>query len=146
MAIANFRGADLSVRNLAFTDSSLTDASGKKFFAVLGRPELAEVVRQDGEGLGEGVPERLVKPINWDGWLKDKENGQYDEDFHNVRVINLGEAFSQDAIPETLNQSGELEALETIFTDRVDHRQTRFMACCCDRERFSPPSIGEGSY
>ena len=52
--------------------------------------------------------------MEWVGWP--------DEDDEDIRVIDLGEAFLQDAVPERLAQPGGLQAPETIFTGRFDYR------------------------
>lgn len=71
----------------------------------------------DGEALGEGIPNELVKSTEWEGW-PDLD----DEDDEDIRIFDLGEAFSQNAVPETLAQPEGLQAPETIFTGNFDHR------------------------
>lgn len=84
---------------------------------VLGAPEAKDLTRLDGAALGEGVPKQLVRSVQWLGWPADD-----DDDDDEVRLIDLGEAFRQDAAPKRLAQPGDLQAPETIFTGRFDYR------------------------
>ena len=58
----------------------------------------------------------MVKSAEWDGWPDE------DEDEEDIRIIDLGEAFLQNAVPERLAQPGGMQAPETILTDRFDYR------------------------
>src|ERR1700728_1624007 len=116
MPRANFL-ADLSVRNLAFNSTRLSHLTEEELFRVLGLPKSEEVIRLDGKPLGEGIPNQLVKSTEWIGWPDED-----DEDDEDIRIIDLGEAFTQDTVPESLAQPGNLQAPETIFTDRFDYR------------------------
>lgn len=71
----------------------------------------------DGKPLGEGVPRQIVKSTEWTGWPYED-----DDDDEDVRLIDLGEAFTREDIPENLAQPGGLQAPETIFTDQFDYR------------------------
>jgi serine/threonine-protein kinase SRPK3 len=71
----------------------------------------------DGKCLGEGIPHQLVRSVEWVGWPDED-----DEDDENVRVVDLGEVFPQNAVPERLAQPGGLQAPETIFTGKFDYR------------------------
>src|SRR6516162_6468690 len=89
----------------------------KRLLEVLGLLESEELIRLDGESLKEDIPNQLVKSAEWVGWPDED-----DEDDENIRVIDLGEAFIQDAVPKRLAQPGGLQAPETIFTGRFDCR------------------------
>ncbi|KAI9676538.1 MAG: hypothetical protein M1817_000697 [Caeruleum heppii] len=54
---------------------------------------------------------------DWVGWPIDE-----DEDDEDIRVIDLGEAFDMNTVPERLAQPGGMQAPETIFTGRFDYR------------------------
>ena len=71
----------------------------------------------DGGSLGDNIPRRLVKSVDWPGWPH--EDDEEDED---IRVIDIGEAFTQNTKPERLAQPGGLQAPETIFTAEFDCR------------------------
>ena len=103
---------------------------------MLGLPKSKELIRLDGESLGEGIPNQLVKSVEWVGWPDED-----DEDDEDIRVIDLGEAFTQDAVPERLAQPGDLQAPETIFADRFDYRLDLWRAGLI--VRFPPPTLGE---
>ena len=91
--------------------------SEEELFEILGPSESEEVIRVDGKPLGEGVPRQIVKSTEWTGWPYED-----DDDDEDVRLIDLGEAFTREDIPENLAQPGGLQAPETIFTDQFDYR------------------------
>lgn len=59
----------------------------------------------DGKSLEEGISNQLVKSVEWVGWPDED-----DEDDEDIRVIDLGDAFPQDAVSERLAQPGGLQA------------------------------------
>jgi serine/threonine-protein kinase SRPK3 len=91
--------------------------SEKELVEILGPPESESVTRVDARALEEGVPRHLVKTTEWTGWPDDDD----DED-ENIRLIDLGEAFTRENMPAELAQPGGLQAPETIFTDKFDYR------------------------
>lgn len=91
----------------------MSHLSEGELFEVLGLPESEELIRLDGEPLGKGIPNRLVKLVEWISWPDED-----DKDNEDTRVMNLGEVFSQDAVPERLAQPGCLQAPPNDF-----HRQ-----------------------
>ena len=109
---------DLSIKNLAFCNGRLSRLSEEELFEALGHPTPEELTRLDGEAVGQGIPTQLVESARWTGWPLDD-----DEDDENIRIIDLGEAFNQNAIPKNLAQPGGLQAPETIFTGNFDYRQ-----------------------
>ena len=114
---------DLSIRNLAFYNSRLSHLSEDELDEALGSSDLEELTRSDGEPLEQGIPTQLVQSALWTGWPLDNE-----EDDENIRLIDLGEAFNQDTIPEKLAQPKGLQAPETIFTGEFDFRQDLWRA------------------
>jgi serine/threonine-protein kinase SRPK3 len=114
----------------------LSHLSEEELFEVLGLPESEELVRLDGESLGESVPNQLVKSVEWVGWPDED-----DEDDEDIRIIDLGEAFVQDAVPERLAQPGGLQVPETIFTSKFDYRLDLWRAGLI--VRFPPPTLCE---
>ena len=114
----------------------MSHLSEEELFEVLGLPESEELIRLDGESLGEGIPNQLVKSVEWTGWPDED-----DEDDEDIRIIDLGEAFTQDAIPEKLAQPGGLQVPETIFIDRFDYRLDLWRAGLI--VRFPPPTPRE---
>ena len=114
----NLMFTDLSTKNLAFYNGHLSHLSREELLEVLGSPDAEELTRLDGGALGQGIPMQLVESTGWVGWpLND------DEDDENIRIIDLGEAFTQDTVPEKLAQPDCLQAPETIFTGKLDYRQ-----------------------
>jgi serine/threonine-protein kinase SRPK3 len=109
----------------------LSHLSEEELFEVLGLPESRELVRLDDEPLGEGIPNQLIKSVKWVCWP--------DEDDEDIRIIDLGEAFVQDAVPERLAQPRDLQVPETIFTGRFDYRLDLWRAGLL--VRFPPPRL-----
>lgn len=108
---------DINLKNLAFHNGRLSRLSEEKLFEALGSPNPEVLTRSDGEPLGRGIPTQLVESAQWTGWPLDD-----DEDDENIRIIDLGEAFNQNAVPKHLAQPGGLQAPETIFTGKFDYR------------------------
>lgn len=92
---------------------------------VIGAPKTETLVRRDGETLTPGMPKQLVKKTCWYDWV--------DEDDEDVRLLDLGEAFAHDAIPDRLAQPSDLQVPEKIFTGRFDYRVDLWRAGCLVR-------------
>ncbi|GAB7342877.1 hypothetical protein MBLNU457_g0998t1 [Dothideomycetes sp. NU457] len=108
---------DVSLRNIAYTSTYLGHAAEDELFEQLGQPETEDLIRNDGEALGSNLPAQLVKSTNWNEFPDDRDADDVD-----VRLIDLGEAFAHDAIPEELAQPPELRAPEVVFTGKFDYR------------------------
>lgn len=78
------------------------------------------MARRDGEPLGKGLPNQLIKATGWDNWI--------DEDDEDIRIFDLGEAFLKGAEPENLPQPSHLRAPETIFLGSCDSRHDLWRA------------------
>lgn len=105
---------DPSPRNLCFASSCLSQLSEEKLLDVLGPPECDELIRVDGEPLNQGVPKALIRSTQWVGWPDEDEEGDDD-----IRVIDLGHAFSITDIPPSIPQPAGFQAPETIFANTV---------------------------
>lgn len=127
---------DISGSNIAFTIGELAHSSNEVMLKTIGRPEWVALLRVDGEPLGPGLPAQLVKNAGWDDWI--------DEDEEDIRLIDLGEAFAKGTEPARLAQPAGLEAPETIFMDRFDHKVDLWRAGCTVRLR-SPLSEVHGA-
>jgi len=89
----------------------------------LGLPELEELVRLDGAPLEQGVPTYLVKSARWDGWPNDLYEDYDSDDLpDDICLIDLGEAFPHDVVPEILAQPSGLQAPETVLVGKFDYR------------------------
>lgn len=98
--------------------------SKEKLFEALGPPQPKEVTQLDGNPPQQGIPTEVVQSAQWTGWPLDEDD---DED-ENIRLIDLGEAFHKDIIPKKLAQPADMQAPETILTDRFDYRQDLWRA------------------
>ena len=92
----------------------MSQATKEDLFEVLGRPEVENLVRLDGQPIKDSLPKQMVNVASWKAWFE-----EYDED---LRVIDLGEAFMHGAEPEKLAQPDALRVPESIFTDTLDYR------------------------
>jgi hypothetical protein len=92
----------------------LSTAREDRHFDNLGYPYSEKLVRRDGKPLDHGVPRELVETGMWDDWsYEDKED---------IRVIDLGEAFTRGAEPKELHVPRVLQAPEMILTASFDYR------------------------
>jgi len=105
------------MKNLAFYNGRLSRLSEEELFEALGPPNPEKLARLDGKPLGQGIPTELVESALWTGWPLDDE-----EDDENIRIIDLGEAFDNNAAPKTLAQPGGLQAPESIFIGKFDYK------------------------
>lgn len=119
---------DISTKNLAFCDSRLSRLSEEELLLALGAPETDFLTRADGKPLEKGVPTQLVESAQWTGWPLNENEDECEDEDDNIRIIDLGEAFDENARPEKLAQPGGLQAPETIFTGRLDYRQDLWRA------------------
>lgn len=106
------------MKNLAFHNGRLSHLSEEELFEALGPPNPEKLARLDGKPLEPGIPSQLVESALWTGWPLDDEE---DDDY--IRIIDLGEAFDNNAVPQTLAQPRGLQAPESIFTGRFDYKQ-----------------------
>jgi serine/threonine-protein kinase SRPK3 len=113
----NLTFIDLNLRNLVFHNSRLSRLSEQELLEALGPPDPEKLTRLDGEPLRQGIPTQLVESAQWTGWPLDD-----DEDDENIRIIDLGEAFNQNAVPKRLAQPCGLQSPESIFTGEFEYR------------------------
>ena len=121
--------------NLAFPCDHLSRASEDELFQVLGSPESQALIRSDGKSLEEGVPKYLIKSATWEHWL---EECDFPVD---IRLIDLGETFHQNAVPERIAQPFGLQAPETFSINGFDYRLDLWRAGLL--VRFSPSTLDE---
>ncbi|KAJ5158192.1 uncharacterized protein N7500_007843 [Penicillium coprophilum] len=113
---------DISGRNIAFSCSNLSRATEEELFEVLGNPEIEPLVYTDGTPLQPGLPTQIVKVAEWTNWI--------DEDEEDLRLLDLGESFTQGKEPSKLAQPGFLRVPETIFLNSFDYRVDLWRAGC----------------
>lgn len=92
----------------------MSKSTKNSLFKVLGTPESEALDRLDGKPLDKGLPSQLVKATDWDHWC--------DEDFCDIRILDLGQAFLRGVKPTEHAQPRPLRAPETFFTESFDHR------------------------
>lgn len=120
---------DLHTRNLAFTIPSIHSLREEEFFQKLGEPETGLLRRNDGKPLEPGMPEYLVRPTSYPPDLSLSS--------HPIKIVDFGESFLSNDIPETLHTPLPVRAPEIIFGDKLDHHVDLWsMGCmvCADLE------------
>ncbi|CEL03982.1 hypothetical protein ASPCAL05116 [Aspergillus calidoustus] len=105
------------------------------FIETLGKPEIGLVQRRDGNGesLEPGVPKYIVQPAapQTQLWSSAQE----------IKLIDFGESFLQDTVPQTLHTPLVVRAPEVIFQDCLDYRVDLWSMGCMIFELFTgqPP-------
>jgi serine/threonine-protein kinase SRPK3 len=135
--------ADLHTRNLAFAIPSLHTLTEAELLQRLRRPEIGTVTRKDGQVLEPGMPAYLVRPTSYpvDMALSQQQ----------IKIIDFGESFSEDDLPETLHTPLCVRAPEVIFGEKLDYRVDLWSAGCMvsvdpGRMAMSQVACGDGAH
>ncbi|KAF2822686.1 kinase-like protein [Ophiobolus disseminans] len=90
--------------------------------AFLRTPEIGVVARKDGKPLEPGLPAYLVRPTSYpaDVCLRQQQ----------IKIIDFGESFSTNDVPETLHTPLCIRASEVIFGEKLDYRVDLWSAGC----------------
>lgn len=105
---------DLHTRNLAFTIPSMHSLSEEEFLQKLGKPETGLLRRKDGKPLEPGMPKYVVRPTSYPADLSMPA--------HPIKIIDFGESFLSDGVPDTLHTPLPVRAPEIIFGEKLDYR------------------------
>ncbi|QDS72140.1 hypothetical protein FKW77_004169 [Venturia effusa] len=105
---------DLHTRNLAFAIPPVHSLSGEEFMQKLGEPEIGLVRRNDGKPLEPSMPRYLVRPTSYPVDLSKPSQS--------IKIIDVGESFLDDDVPDILHTPLPLRAPEIIFGEKPDHR------------------------
>lgn len=116
--------ADLNMNNIVFTCHRLAN-SDRRIWIELAGPVCSKLVRRDGEPLSPSVPKEYVATEAWYDWN--------DEEFEDIKILDLGEVFCQGEKPPPCVLPGECRAPEVIFEDSFDHRTDLWQAGCAVR-------------
>ncbi|GKZ23005.1 hypothetical protein AbraIFM66951_001235 [Aspergillus brasiliensis] len=125
---------DFHIRNLAFTmPEFVSNIPEYEFINLLEKPDIGHVRSNDGRSLGPGIPEYIVRPASLHSRSRPLSN--------NIKIVDFGESFSQDDVPETLHTPLVVRAPEVIFKDRLDYRVDLWSLGCMLFELFvgQPP-------
>ena len=106
--------SDLHARNLTFTIPSIDSLREEEFSQKLGKSETGLLRRNDGKPLEPRMPEYLVRPTSYPADLS--------LSFHPIKIVDFGESFLNNDIPDTLHTPLPVRAPEVIFGDKLDHR------------------------
>lgn len=108
------RVVDLHTRNLAFTIPSIHSLSEEEFFRKLGKPEIGLLKRNDGKPLETSMPRYLVRPTSYPVDLLMSSQP--------IKIVDFGESFLNDDIPNFLHTPLPVRAPEIIFGEKLDYR------------------------
>jgi serine/threonine-protein kinase SRPK3 len=96
--------------------------SDSQLFDLLGEPEKAPVRRLDEKSIDSGMPQYLVRPA------------EHRRDFpfleQPIKIVDFGEAFTQDDAPCSLHTPLAVRAPEAVFSDKIDYRVDLWSAGC----------------
>ena len=84
----------------------------KEFIETLGKPEIGHVHRSDGKALEPGIPEYIVRHAGTHSWPSSNI----------IKIVDFGESFLQQTVPQTLHTPLTVRAPEVIFGDHLDYR------------------------
>lgn len=112
-----------------FAVSDETPKSENDIYQVLGRPVTAEVARPNGDPINTNVPRYLVLPTTFPALDLDSA--------FQVKLADLGEAFTEYDRPASLHCPLVFRAPETIFSDTWDYRVDIWSMGCTVRDHPS---------
>ncbi|KAF2277201.1 serine protein kinase [Westerdykella ornata] len=110
----NIGHGDLHIRNLAFTIPSTHSLPEEEFLRKLGEPETGLIRRTDGKPLEPGMPNYLVRPTSYPADLSLSS--------HLIKIVDFGESFLSNDVPDTLHTPLPVRVPEVIFGDKLDYR------------------------
>ncbi|TKA65067.1 hypothetical protein B0A49_10666 [Cryomyces minteri] len=113
---------DIHPGNILFMLSDVSVLSKERLFGHIGAPHIANVSRIDGKPLGPGLPRYQVSSARFPSACYDREM--------NVKLVDVGEAFTSSDKPPTLHTPLVFRAPEVIFNDDWDHRVDLWSMAC----------------
>ncbi|EJP68107.1 serine protein kinase [Beauveria bassiana ARSEF 2860] len=105
---------DLSAANVAFTTRNLASLSEQAPLDVIGLPETAELLNANGSAAGPHLPRQLVGTARWDDWTNECED--------DICLVDFGESFRLEAVPDALAQPIDLRVPETLFGTEFNYK------------------------
>ncbi|KAH8730405.1 kinase-like domain-containing protein [Phaeosphaeriaceae sp. PMI808] len=118
----NFGHGDLNTRNLTFAIPPLHTLTEAELLQKLRSPEIGAVVRRDRKPLEPGLPAYLVRPTSYPADVSLPQQ--------QIKIIDFGESFSNNDVPETLHTPLCVRAPEVIFGEKLDYRVDLWIAGC----------------
>jgi len=107
---------------LTFVIPSLHTLTEAELLQKLRSPEVGAVTRKDGKPLEPGLPAYLVRPTSYPADVSLSQQ--------QIKIIDFGESFSNNDIPETLHTPLCVRAPEVIFGEKLDYRVDLWSAGC----------------
>ncbi|KAF2766562.1 kinase-like protein [Teratosphaeria nubilosa] len=124
---------NLHTGNFAFSIPSVRSLPERELLQQLGDPDTAPVYRQDGKQCQKSVPEYLVRPTSWP-LSRALQSAP-------IKLIDFGEAFSENEPPSTLHTPLVVRSPEAIFNDRLTVKSDLWSMGCALFELYTgqPP-------
>ncbi len=110
---------------MALVIPSLHNLTEVELLQKLHSPDIGVVTRKDGKSLEPGVPTYLVRPTSYPAHVSLSQ--------YQIKIIDFGESFFDDDVPETLHTPLCVRAPEIIFGEKLDHRVDLWSAGCMVR-------------
>jgi serine/threonine-protein kinase SRPK3 len=107
---------------LAFVIPTLHNLTEAELLQKLRSPELGDVTRKDGKSLEPNLPAYLVRPTSYPADMSLSQQ--------QIKIIDFGESFTKNDVPETLHTPLCVRAPEVIFGEKLDHRVDLWSAGC----------------
>jgi serine/threonine-protein kinase SRPK3 len=85
-------------------------------------PEIGTVTRRDGKPLEPGFPEYIVRPTSYPADVRLSKQ--------QIKIVDFGESFTKDDVPETLHTLLCVRAPKVIFGEKLDYRVDLWSAGC----------------
>ena len=123
MHYIDLNSEDIHTRNLAITIPGLESLDERSFFERLGSPHASPVTRIDGKCLPSNIPSHIVRPATFR--MRDILRLS-----STIKMMDFGQGFFKDSVPDTLHTPLAVRAPEVIFGDTFDRRVDLWSAGC----------------
>ncbi|KAM3533582.1 hypothetical protein MY4038_003145 [Beauveria bassiana] len=137
----DFAHGDLSATNVAFTTRNLASLSEQALLDVISLPEPAELLNADGSAPVPHLPRQLVGTARWDDWT--------DECEEDICLVDFGESFRLEAVPDALAQTIDLRVPENLFGTEFNYKVDLWRLGCVIFalifHRYPTQSLGDNS-
>jgi serine/threonine-protein kinase SRPK3 len=107
---------------LAFVIPTLHNLTEAELLQKLRSPELGDLTRKDGKSLEPNIPAYLVRPTSYPADMSLSQQ--------QIKIIDFGESFTKNDVPETLPTPLCVRAPEVIFGEKLDQRVDLWSAGC----------------
>ena len=104
----------------------------------LGKPEIGLLRRKDGKPLEPDMPKYLIRPTSYPASLSMSSR--------QIKIVDFGESFLSDDIPNMLHTPLAVRAPENIFGEKFDYRVDLWSMGCMVSSDFKATSNATEDY